>query len=278
MPENAPLSDLSAQARRHDPDRWLCGLFVAAPQREAATALLVLNQELARIPDLVTQPLIGMMRYQWWRDALEEAAAGRPRAHPVVQALAGPIGQGRLDPAELAAMIDARAHDIDHMAPEDLTALEGYLEATAGAVQASIARLLDATPVEIAAARSVGTAFGLVGIARATAVMASRSRSMLPSQLTEAAGVPANELWSESVRDALRPVIRAICERATTILSGSQHVRWRRGTAAALPGVLAGDYAHRIARAGFDPVVAGELGRPASMPLRLWWAFRRSSP
>jgi hypothetical protein len=49
----------------------------------------------------------------------------------------------------------------------------------------------------------------------------------------------------------------------------------RDAAAATLPAVLARDYARHIARAGFDPLIAASLRRPALMPLRLWWAFRR---
>jgi phytoene synthase len=274
MPKNTQRSDLAAEARRHDPDRWLCTLFVAEPGRDAAMALLLLNHELARIPDLVSQPLTGMIRYQWWRDALEEAAAGRPRAHPVIEALAKPIARARLDLGELLAMIDAREHDLDHVAPEDMTVLEGYLEATAGAVQVSTARLLDADPAEITAARAVGTAFGLIGIVRAAALMARQDRAMLPRSLVEAAGVEPDRAWPERSREALRPAIRSICERAMAILDESRRAPWRRGRAAALPGVLARDYALRIARADFDPQVAAGLRRAPTMPIRLWWAFQ----
>jgi phytoene synthase len=279
MAEFSPGLDLAAEARLHDPDRWLCALFAPARHRDAAMALIVLNHELARVPEVVTQPLAGTIRYQWWRDAIESAAAGRPLPQPVLQALAEPLAQDRLDSGELLAMVDARERDLDRLAPEDLTDLEGYAEATSGALQAGTARLLGAGETEIAAARAIGTAYGLIGILRATAALARQDRMALPRTLTEAAGIdePSAVLAAASC-EAVRPAIRRICERAVAILDRPRPAFARGAAAAALPAVLARDYARRIAATGFDPRLAAGLRRPPTMPLRLWWAFRRAPP
>ena len=69
---------LLAEAKRRDPDRFLCALFAPAERRDDLLALLLFNDELARIPDAVTQPVTGLIRLQWWRDALDELLTGRP--------------------------------------------------------------------------------------------------------------------------------------------------------------------------------------------------------
>ena len=48
---------LLREARSHDPDRYLCALLAPADRREALLALTLFNHELARIPDIVTQPV-----------------------------------------------------------------------------------------------------------------------------------------------------------------------------------------------------------------------------
>lgn len=276
MPEPTPSTGLADEARRHDPDRWLCALFAAADRRDEVMALLLLNHELARIPDVVSQPLAGMIRYQWWRDSIEGAADGQPRAHPVVEALGRALRADRLDRQALLAMVDAREHDLERLAPGDPAALEAYAEATAGAVQAGTARLLGADAAGIAAARSVGTAWGLVGIVRATAGMARQGRSLLPASLTAAVGIEPNAMLAQENGAAVAGVLRGIGERAGSILDRPRAPLPRHAVAAVLPALLARDYLGRIAAANFDPLAAAALTRPVLAPLRLWRAYRRA--
>jgi len=42
-----------------------------------------LNLELARLPETVSNPTIGSLRLQFWRDAVKETFAGRPRREPI---------------------------------------------------------------------------------------------------------------------------------------------------------------------------------------------------
>src|SRR5215475_14937298 len=83
--------------RRQDPERYLTALFAPFGRREALFALYAFNLELARARESVREPLMGRMRLQWWREALEEIAAGRPRAHEVVRPLAAAIAAHGLD-------------------------------------------------------------------------------------------------------------------------------------------------------------------------------------
>lgn len=75
--------------QRRDEDRWLASRYAAADRRGALVALYALHLELARIPASVSEPPLGEIRLQWWRDAVEEVRSGvRVRAHPVVAAMA----------------------------------------------------------------------------------------------------------------------------------------------------------------------------------------------
>jgi len=46
-------------------------------------ALRTLNLELARLPETVSNPAIGSLRLQFWRDSVRETFAGRPRREPI---------------------------------------------------------------------------------------------------------------------------------------------------------------------------------------------------
>lgn len=97
--------------RRRDEDRWLSAQYAPAAVREKLIAIYALHQEICQIPAAVSEPPLGEIRLQWWREALEEIVAGSPvRAHPVVgyAAAVGAITAANKQMIDTA--IDARAH------------------------------------------------------------------------------------------------------------------------------------------------------------------------
>src|SRR5262249_59311777 len=85
------------QVRRFDRDRYLTALFAAAPARADLMALYAFNLEVAKTREVVREPMMGLMRLQWWRDALAEIYAGTERRHQVVQPLAAAIRRHGLE-------------------------------------------------------------------------------------------------------------------------------------------------------------------------------------
>src|SRR6184192_565741 len=93
----AGLSPVAALVRRHDRDRYQTALFAPADRREALFALYAFNYEIARVRELVSQPMLGQIRLQWWREAVAAAFAGAPsRQHEVAQPLSAVIADHRL--------------------------------------------------------------------------------------------------------------------------------------------------------------------------------------
>src|SRR5437764_2248110 len=90
--ETDRLSPVAALVQRHDRDRYQTALFAPADRREALFALYAFNYEISRVREAVTQPMLGQIRLQWWREAVAAAYAGaRPRRHVVSEPLAAII-------------------------------------------------------------------------------------------------------------------------------------------------------------------------------------------
>ena len=164
MADTETLDDL---VRRVDPDRWQASRFIGDPVARAdVIALYALNYELARVAGGVSNALMGEIRLTWWREAMEEVAAGKaPRKHPNVEALAA----SRFDPNALAALADARFTDLDEGPLKDEAAVMAYVDGTAGALAVLAAlwlslrmmtletRLMVAQEIAEMNARSVGS-------------------------------------------------------------------------------------------------------------------------
>ena len=118
-------SALGLLVRRHDRDRYQTALFAPADRREALFALYAFNYEIARVRESVTQPMLGQIRLQWWREIVAAAfEGGPPRAHYVAGPLAAVITSFGLTRGHFDRMIDTREEDLAD-ASRKLQALAG---------------------------------------------------------------------------------------------------------------------------------------------------------
>ena len=93
-----------------DKDFWLAARYAAPADAARVRALMALALELRRIPSVVSEAPIGEIRLQWWREALDELAAGsQPRGHPLLQALHAAGAVDDRTRVRIETGIDARA-------------------------------------------------------------------------------------------------------------------------------------------------------------------------
>ncbi len=268
MPRVTTLSPCAEQVRRHDPDRYLCTLFAPAARREALFALYAFNDEIARTREQVSEPMLGMIRLQWWREAVAAIYDGKPPKHDVAEALAAVVAAGGLEHAEIDRLIDSRERDLDDEPPADLAALEDYAEATAATLVRLAVGVLGGGAGAREAARHVGIAWALTGLLRAVPFHASAGRLYLPADLLAAAGITRGEVLSGRPPAGLSVVANQVADVARVHLDAARVLRGevqRDALAALLPATLAARDLARLARARhdvFDPgLAASGLGR-----------------
>jgi NADH dehydrogenase [ubiquinone] 1 alpha subcomplex assembly factor 6 len=225
--------------RRHDHDRFLVSLFMPAERRDAVWALLAFNLEIARVREAVSQPIIGQIRLQWWRDAIDEIYTGKPpRRHEIVQPLAAAIEAHRLTRTHFDTLIDGREFDLGDEPPADLASLERYLEQTSSRlIDLQLEILGVEAPAAFEAARAVGIAWGLVGLARALPFHGAHGRIYLPADLMAAAGVDRENLLAGKPSQALATVVGQLTGRAAGHLAEAKRLRANISNAA-IPALL----------------------------------------
>ncbi|MBK9082975.1 MAG: squalene/phytoene synthase family protein [Rhizobiales bacterium] len=165
-----------------DRDRWLADLLLPEPAREACFALHAFSAEIARVRETVSQPSLGEIRYQWWREAIEGARPGEASANPAAAALLDAAERFRWPRQALLALIDARVFDLYDDPMPDLAQLEGYCGETVSALfrLASLALAGGRDPGGAAACGHAGVAYGIVGLLRALPWHAARGQCYLP--------------------------------------------------------------------------------------------------
>ncbi|MFN0043269.1 MAG: phytoene/squalene synthase family protein [Alphaproteobacteria bacterium] len=270
------LSHCAREVRREDRDRYLSALFAPDGVREALFALYAFNAEIARAREVVTEPLLGEIRLQWWRDALDGLYGGRNLAHPVVEALGRAIGKHGLKRAGFERMIDARAADLSPEPPADMATLEAYAGASSGTLMELALECLGvATPDARRAAQEAGIAYALVGLLRAVPFHARRKRLMLPFDRLRVAGLDTHSIFELRPSTALAQVVREVGELAFRHLTEAR--RTVRGLPieawpALLPAALVASDLARLRRKDWNPFAlkAGPAG--TGRQLRLTWA------
>lgn len=235
------IADCAALVERGDPDRFLAVMAAPAAARARLIPLYAFNLEVARAPWVAQEPLVAEMRLQWWRDVVENAAAGAARAHEVAEPLHQLIREAGLPLPILDRMVAARRWDCWREPFEDRAALETYLEDTAAGLMWLAALALGAPAAAEAAVRAYGRAAGMAGFLAAAPELQARGRHPLPEG-TSIEGLARLGLdWLAQARAARATVPRAV---APALLAGWQAPGRLRRLAAGEPAQLS-EFARR---------------------------------
>lgn len=226
------LSPAARLVRAHDPDRFLASLFAPPARRETLFTLYAFNHELARAREVASQPVLGLIRLQWWREVVD----GTAKRHEIATPLAIALEEGRLSRALLLEMLAAREAEADEAMPTR-DAWLGYLEGTAGALAEAAGQAL--TGVASPRLRSLGTAYGIAGMLRSVAVHAAAGRCLLPEEVLARHGTSRHAVVAGRDAAALRAVFADLADDARSRLRTAGGAVPRAAIAAALPAVLA---------------------------------------
>jgi phytoene synthase len=268
-------------ARAHERDRYLSALLAPRAVRDDLIALAAFAGEIARIPAVVHEPLVGEIRFQWWRDALEALGRGEKSGHPIADAVGAARMRHRLPQGLLHGVIDAHTVGLYEEPLPDDPALWSFLAKTEGAMFGLGLSILGRNDASFQrAADAAGRAYGLARVLVELPALWSQGRTLLPESRLHAAGLSLADAKAGAAAARLRPVVRDLAEEAREQLAKARE-GWRRlavaGRAALLPLALVEPYLRALERPGRDL-----LREPVDiLPLRrvwqLWWARRSGS-
>ena len=201
-------SDLMRQLRRADPDRFFCTLFAPPEARETLALLYLFNHELARAREVASEPLLALIRLNWWREVVQ----GQVKSHELATPLGAALRAGRLEAGDLAGLIEAREVEAE---PEiaDLGAFLAYARGTAGKLARIAGKVLGA---DSDAVEDLGTAYGIAGILRAAPFLQAQGRSLLPADGTPRSALEAHAralLKAKAPHAALAAALPAVYAR-----------------------------------------------------------------
>lgn len=270
-----PDVDLGQFVRESDRDRYLSALFAEADLREQLFALYAFNAEIAMVRDRVSTPMLGEVRFQWWRDVLEGSRTGEAQNHPAASALLTTIAAARLPISPLLSLIDARTFDLY----DDPMPTVGDLERYAGETSSILIRLASfvigrGTDLGGAdAAGHGGVAFALAGLLRSFPRHAAAGRVYIPTEIMARRGVDRADLLAGRLSPELADALGDMRALARKHLAAARAATLAADLAPAfLPLALVEPYLRCAERPGFDPFREAVDIAPWRRQLVLWRA------
>lgn len=131
-----------AVAKRYELDRYLSALLAPRAVRDDLITLAAFSAEVQRIAEHISEPMLGEIRIQWWRDAVSSTRPNAKTGHPVADALNDVIRRHGWHGDSFAGFFDVHAHRLYADPPQDSDALIREIDVTDGLLFEQAARIL----------------------------------------------------------------------------------------------------------------------------------------
>jgi phytoene synthase len=266
-----------ALVRAADKDRYLATLFAPAARHDALHALYAFNIEIARLREVVREPLAGEIRLQWWTDAITGEARDA-RANPVAAALIATIERHGLPADPLLGLIAARRFDLYNDPMASLALLEDYARSTSASLIELAARILGESGALVKElSLEAGLGYALAGLLKAFPIHSARGQVFVPTEILDRHGARREEIAARHATPQLRAALAQVRERARAHLGKARNLI-ETAPAAALPAflpvALSGLLLDRMKDETRDPFAPIEIAQWRRQ-WRLWRAARR---
>lgn len=264
--------------RNFDYENFLCTLLIGGEARREALAIRAFNVELARIPSVVSEHKIALMRLQFWEDSLaklfDKASPTLPK-HPVVNELSLVLNKTKLTKRYFDRLINARK--IQNLNFISTKQMENYAEETVSSVNYLLLEVLNCRNVNADhAASHLGKAHGITNILRSIYLQRSRSQFLpIPQEILMKHGVSQERFFRSKPND--KGVEEVVFEIATL---AHQHLEKslallpqvpKESKIVFLPSVTNRRFLERLRRVNFNLTDKSIGVRDSLLPLTLYW-------
>lgn len=266
--------------RKEDSDRYFSCLFAPEAKRRHLHALYAFSLEIARVRELVSEPLTGEIRMQWWRDVLCGEGRGDIHAHPVAGALLDTVATFNLPVQALKDLIEGRSFDLYDDPMPTRGDLEGYCGETSSALM-RLAALVLAGGRDPGGAEAVGhggVAYAITGLLRALPWHAARGQLYLPGDLLARHGVTRDEVVAGTVTPGLCDALAELRALARHHFDNALRAapQMEASTRAALmPLAVVPVYLKRMEAGGYEPFLTMVTAPPWRRLYALWSLSRK---
>lgn len=219
------LQTLRQHARQH----YLACLYLPEVYREDVATLWAFDAEIRRIPALVSEPMPGEIRLQWWRDLIK--SGNNSGSGPLAGALMDVIAKHDLPRETFHTYLDARIFDLYNDPMPDTGTFEGYLGETVSPFFLMSALIAGAERSTLLADVSghAGMALGISRMLSSCASDRAHERVYFPSDLLSKYDLDS-ELWlATDITQDHTKLVQEICSL------GQYHLTFTRAVLKQVP-------------------------------------------
>lgn len=188
--------------RELDPERYACCLYLPALMRNDIATLWTFDAEVNRIASLVSEPMPGEIRLQWWRDLIKtNEGAGQG---PLAQSLLSMVARHELPREALHNYLDARIFDLYQDPMPDNGSFEGYFGETLSVFfQLSALCLKAERSTNLAnACGHAGMAIGVMRLLERCGFQRAKGQCFVPLDMLEKHGLDRETWINDDLQDA----------------------------------------------------------------------------
>jgi phytoene synthase len=255
-------------ARAGEPDRYVAALLAPRRARTDLVALAAFLSEASRAVAVASEPMIGEIRLQWWRDAL---AAGEMTGSPVADAMLRTIAAHALPRDLVISILDGKSLELApagsiHKMISDRVGVERAAFELAACILG-----VGKTPAAGGAIAAAAESYGRISLLHAL-TGSTRHSSRHTSLLT----MPADDELPADWASASRPII---ADARDWLARSRERIALSPGVLPAiLPVALIEPYLRALEGAG--PNISRERAEisPITRAWRLWLAHARGRP
>jgi phytoene synthase len=253
-------------ARSTEPDRYLAALLAPRAACSDLTALAAFQGEIARIPIMVSEPMLGEIRLQWWREAFATQGNGTMTGNPIADAV-GTVMRARSLPEKLFLnIIDARSSELDPHALLSDPAVDTYFNSAEGAAFQLAAHVLGVNeqPGVSELMYAAGQAYGRVRLLRS--FPRTLAKGPVPAPLDGVISSSNND-WAAGGPPMRSSITKWLVEARRLLLAAP-----KAALPAILPLALVEPYLAALERQALNSVGATADISPVTRVWRLWRA------
>jgi len=264
--------------RKTDHEHYLTNLLLPPNLKTDAFAIRAFSSEIAGVRDSVSDPMLGRMRLQFWRDTVENIYGGKVPQHPIAIQLYKIVKQKNPSKQLLLNLIAAREQRINDVPFNSLEDVEKYGELVFGSVYLLLLELMENKNGHIKhALTQLGQCEGLITLLRGVPFNASKRRCLLPIEL-----LTENKIASESIircngkieQQEITDILELIASRAEQHL---ENCRFRSKYLSAeeklllLPAVAVDQYLTKLSKVKCNVWDKSLHTRNSWLPMSLYW-------
>lgn len=223
--EKLMLSPLAQTTHDKDKDRFITVMMLPAALREDVFTLYALNFELAKTRDTVSEAMLGRIRLQWWREAIEECYHSEPRRHEITRPLAEIIQRTSPPKSLFDQLVDARDKDLEDDPLQTLSELMDYTNNTGGnSLKLAVWACGGHDDVSQEAAGLIGTAWALVGLMRALPFHLRAKKQWIPEELVKRHKIDGRRMRDLNPSDELNAAVAEVGAIIRSLISDAREL------------------------------------------------------